>query len=52
MHDLNGQSMGALGVFASTYPMRPLLIIIGYVSAGVLLLVLIAAGVRKVNRSV
>ena len=52
MHNVNGQSMGALGVFASTYPMRPLLIIIGYVSAGVLLLVLIAAGVRKVNRSV
>ena len=48
MHALRGDSMGALRTFAVTYPMRPILILSGYLSAGVLLLVLIAYGSRGV----
>ncbi|MEO6436184.1 MAG: hypothetical protein ABIP55_10570 [Tepidisphaeraceae bacterium] len=48
MHELRGESIGALRVFAWTYPLRWLLIVIGYASAGVLLLVLLAYATRGV----
>ncbi|MGB7159464.1 MAG: hypothetical protein WBD40_15460, partial [Tepidisphaeraceae bacterium] len=51
MHALNGQPMGALTAFAATYPLRSLLILVGYVAAGVLGLVLLAGAVRAVSRT-
>ena len=48
MHQLRGDSMGALRTFAATYPLRPVLIFVGYLSAGVLLLVLLTYSTRGV----
>jgi hypothetical protein len=48
MRQARMESTGALNVFAATYPLRPVLIFIGYLSAGVLLLVLLSYGTRGV----
>jgi hypothetical protein len=50
MHAINGQPMGALSAFATTYPLRPILIVVGYVAAGVLAIVILAGAVRALNR--
>jgi hypothetical protein len=44
------ESTGALGVFAATYPLRWLLILIGYGSAGILLLVILFRAMQIVSR--
>ena len=42
------ESTGALGAFAATYPLRWLLILIGYASAGILLLVILLRAMQMV----
>jgi hypothetical protein len=49
MHEMRGESMGALAAFAATYPLRPVLIATGYTCAVILTLVLIAYGGRAVG---
>jgi hypothetical protein len=44
------ESTGALGAFAATYPLRWLLILIGYVSAGILLLVILSRAMQILAR--
>lgn len=46
MHELRGDSMGALTAFALTYPMRPILVATGYTCAVILLLLVIAYASR------
>jgi hypothetical protein len=41
MKDLRGEPMGAMAAFASTYPMRPLLMWTGFICAAILLMILI-----------
>lgn len=41
MKDLRGEPMGAMSAFASTYPMRPLLMWTGFICAAILLMILI-----------
>lgn len=50
MHDINDQPMGAWNLFAATYPMRPLLLVVGYACAGVLGLVMLARILQIVMR--
>jgi hypothetical protein len=49
MHEMRGESMGALAMFAATYPMRPLLIATGYACSVILALVLISFGGRALG---
>ena len=49
MHALRGDAMGALRTFAATYPLRPVLIVIASLSAGVLGLVLLTYATRAVS---
>jgi hypothetical protein len=42
------ESTGALGAFAATYPLRWLLILIGYASAGILLLAILLRAMQKI----
>jgi hypothetical protein len=48
MHELRNDAMGSFTAFATTYPLRPILIATGYICAIILLLVLIAYGSRGV----
>jgi hypothetical protein len=49
MHQMRGEPMGALAMFASTYPMRPLLIATGYACSVILALVLISFAGRALG---
>lgn len=50
MHVLRDDSMSALRAFAATYPMRSLLIVIGYTCAGILALALLKRALRLIER--
>jgi hypothetical protein len=50
MVDARMDSTGALSAFAATYPLRWLLLLIGYASAGVLFIVLLARAMQLVSR--
>jgi hypothetical protein len=45
----NDDGQAALSMFALTYPMRPVLIFVGYVTAGILLLVLLNYALRGIG---
>jgi hypothetical protein len=49
MKDLRGEPMGALEAFASTYPMRPLLMWTGFICAGILFVVLVSFAGRAIG---
>ena len=49
MHEVRGDSMGALRAFGATYPLRWPLIVIGYASAAVLLVVLLRQSINAIG---
>ncbi len=50
MHELRGDSTAALAAFAATYPMRPILITVGFASAILLGLTLLTYATKAISR--